>query len=145
LDELWNAIKYIVCNAFSGVSRPNFRIVFASAQRQKRLKKAVLRSDSVGVVPARSLTTEPSIRERFSPSFRARTHLITLKSSIPGSAYVPGHFYIGSTDNLRQRLRQNQAAVDAYAARQPVAAARDRVVDSMVGKSFLRDRVVGHE
>jgi len=61
------------------------------------------------------------------------------------SEAVPGHFYIGSTDNLRQRLRQHQVDVDAYAARQPVAAARDRVVDSMVGKSFLRDRVVGHE
>ena len=54
-------------------------------------------------------------------------------------------FYIGSTDNLRQRLRQHQADVDAYAAWQSVAAARDRVVDSMVGKSFLRDTVVGHE
>ena len=61
------------------------------------------------------------------------------------SEAVPGHFYIGSTDNLRQRLRQHQTDVDAYAARQPVAAARDRVVDSMVGKSFLRDTVVGHE
>jgi predicted GIY-YIG superfamily endonuclease len=61
------------------------------------------------------------------------------------SEAVPGHFYIGSTDNLRQRLRQHQVDVDAYAARQPVAAVRDRVVDSMVGKSFLRDRVVGHE
>ena len=61
------------------------------------------------------------------------------------SEAVPGHFYIGATDILRQRLRQHQAEVDAYAARQPVAAARDRVVDSMVGKSFLRDRVVGHE
>jgi len=30
---------------------------------------------------------------------------------------VPGHFYIGSTDNLRQRLRQRQANVDAHAAK----------------------------
>jgi hypothetical protein len=29
------------------------------------------------------------------------------------SLAVPGHFYIGSTDNLRQRLRQHQADVDA--------------------------------
>ena len=61
------------------------------------------------------------------------------------SEAVPGHFHIGSTGNLRQRLRQHEVDVDAYAARQPVAAARDRVVDSMVGKSFLRDTVVGHE
>jgi GIY-YIG catalytic domain len=30
---------------------------------------------------------------------------------------VPGHFYIGSTDNLRQRLRQHQADVDSHAAK----------------------------
>src|SRR5262249_5144679 len=33
------------------------------------------------------------------------------------SVAVPGHFYIGSTDNLRQRLRQHQADVDAHAAK----------------------------
>jgi hypothetical protein len=33
------------------------------------------------------------------------------------SVSVPGHFYIGSTDNLRQRLRQRQADVDAHAAK----------------------------
>src|SRR5262249_48324768 len=33
------------------------------------------------------------------------------------SVGVPGHFYIGSTDNLQQRLRQHQADVDAYAAK----------------------------
>jgi len=32
------------------------------------------------------------------------------------SEAVPGHFYIGSTENLRQRLRQQQADVDAHAA-----------------------------
>jgi len=30
---------------------------------------------------------------------------------------VPGHFYIGSTDNLRQRLRQHQADVDSHIAK----------------------------
>ena len=33
------------------------------------------------------------------------------------SLAVPGHFYIGSTDNLRQRLRQHQADVDAHTAK----------------------------
>jgi len=33
------------------------------------------------------------------------------------SVGVPGHFYIGSTDNLRQRLRQHQVDVDAHAAK----------------------------
>src|SRR5580692_6835640 len=33
------------------------------------------------------------------------------------SLAVPGHFYIGSTDNLRQRLRQHQADVDTHAAK----------------------------
>jgi len=33
------------------------------------------------------------------------------------SVAVPGHFYIGSTDNLLQRLRQHQADVDAQAAK----------------------------
>jgi putative endonuclease len=33
------------------------------------------------------------------------------------SVAVPGHFYIGSTDNLRQRLRQHQADVDTHAAK----------------------------
>jgi len=33
------------------------------------------------------------------------------------SVAVPSHFYIGSTDNLRQRLRQHQANVDAHAAK----------------------------
>jgi len=33
------------------------------------------------------------------------------------SVAVPGHFYIGSTNNLRQRFRQHQADVDAHAAK----------------------------
>jgi putative endonuclease len=33
------------------------------------------------------------------------------------SLTVPGHYYIGSTDNLRQRLRQHQADVDSHAAK----------------------------
>jgi len=33
------------------------------------------------------------------------------------SVAVPGHFYIGSTDNLRQRLRQHQADVDSHTAK----------------------------
>jgi len=33
------------------------------------------------------------------------------------SVAVPGHFYIGCTDNLRLRLRQHQADVDAHAAK----------------------------
>ena len=33
------------------------------------------------------------------------------------SLSVPGHYYIGSTDNLRQRVRQHQADVDAHAAK----------------------------
>jgi predicted GIY-YIG superfamily endonuclease len=33
------------------------------------------------------------------------------------SVAVPGHFYIGSADNLRQRLRQHQADVDAHLAK----------------------------
>ena len=32
------------------------------------------------------------------------------------SLSVPGPYYIGSTDNLRQRVRQHQADVDAHAA-----------------------------
>ena len=33
------------------------------------------------------------------------------------SVAEPGHFYIGYTENLRQRLRQQQADVDAHAAK----------------------------
>jgi putative endonuclease len=33
------------------------------------------------------------------------------------SVAVPGHFYIGSADNLRRRLRQHQADVDAHLAK----------------------------
>jgi putative endonuclease len=33
------------------------------------------------------------------------------------SVAVPGHFYVGSTVNLRQRLRQHQVDVDAHAAK----------------------------
>jgi predicted GIY-YIG superfamily endonuclease len=33
------------------------------------------------------------------------------------SEVVPGHFYIRSTGNLRQRLGQHQADVDAHAAK----------------------------
>jgi putative endonuclease len=33
------------------------------------------------------------------------------------SLAVPGHFYIGSTDNLRHRVRQHQADVHSHAAR----------------------------
>ena len=33
------------------------------------------------------------------------------------SVAVPAHFYIGYTDNLRQRLRQHQANLDAHAAK----------------------------
>jgi hypothetical protein len=32
------------------------------------------------------------------------------------SLTVPGHYYIGSTDNLRRRFRQHQTDVDAHAA-----------------------------
>ena len=40
-------------------------------------------------------------------------HYVCILESLP----VPGHFYIDSTGNLRQRLRQHQADVDAHAAK----------------------------
>ena len=42
------------------------------------------------------------------------------------SVAVPGHFYIGSTNNLRQRFRQHQADVDAHAANYRPWKPRDR-------------------
>jgi putative endonuclease len=42
-----------------------------------------------------------------------RCTTFTFLQSVAG----PGHFYIGPTDNLRQRLRQHQADVDAHAAK----------------------------
>jgi hypothetical protein len=38
---------------------------------------------------------------------------------------VPGHFYIGSTGNIRQRLRQHQVNVDARAGEIPSLEAQD--------------------
>jgi predicted GIY-YIG superfamily endonuclease len=75
-------------------------------------------------------------------------HYVYIFESVP----VAGHFYIGCTGNLRQRLRQHQADVAAHAAKyrpwklkiylafekKATAARFERYLKSGSGRSFCK-------